>query len=54
MRKYKVIPFEELRHQYRRERKFRKGMAGFIEVSALAAIYGAMIGLMITGLWTTL
>lgn len=54
MRKYKIIPFPELRRMYRRRRRIRKIAMEFAVTMMVSVPYGIGIGLMIMGLWITL
>lgn len=49
MRRYKYIPFPKLRRQYQYRRLRRKLLAELSITVIVSAVYGIVIGLMVTG-----
>lgn len=53
MHRYQYIPFPELRRQYQYRCQRRKLLAQLSITVLVSAVYGIVIGLMVTGMWFT-
>lgn len=51
MRNYNYIPLPELRHRYQRRNRIKRILAETVIEVVFMAVYGIVMGLMLTGLW---
>jgi len=53
VKSYKYIPYPELRRQYGRRCRLRKMLADVVATVVIPTAYGAMVGVMLAGVWIT-
>ena len=54
MKQYKYTPFPELCRKSERRRRLWKALAEIVVKILISAAYGAIMGLMLTGIWIEL